>query len=593
MKSSSLLSKISMIFLAIVACVFISFLIFVFVKDNVVIFSSREDCGYRQVVDYACSEVVDESAPAGVVKKYSFIIGEQVEHNEYLAFYTTHQYSAVYIDGVLVSRVSATDGGFIKTVGSNWVMVPIEAQDAGKEVTILITPVYNSFIEREVEFLLGSDLAIYKTRLLKDLPEMVLSVLAVFIGAMFIVIGLWNVCKNKSGEDVAMLGLFSIMLGLWRFTDTRFTPFMFSDNSVAIFYLLISMLMLGIIPLIKSLSYRYDAHNKTIFDVCCISLATISLVQLILQMSGVMDIRQNLFVTHVAIIIVAIIIIVSLIRRMVKERGKKALRFIDFLPFVCVAGALGDIVAFYINGNSSGLVFTLASFIVYILVSGLFMLKDYSERGKKLAEQEKELLKSQIAIMMSQIKPHFLYNSLTSIGELCMTDPARARDALMDFSDYLRNNMDSINTEECVHFSKELKHIETYLNLEKMRFGSRLNVVYDIEESNFFIPPLTIQPLVENAVKHGVCAKKEGGTIKLATKREDDKIIVSIADDGVGFDAQSQPSSDGKTHIGIANVKRRLEQMENAELSIVSQIGQGTVAEVIIYPKVNNGRDSN
>ena len=118
-------------------------------------------------------------------------------------------------------------------------------------------------------------------------------------------------------------------------------------------------------------------------------------------------------------------------------------------------------------------------------------------------------------------------------------------------------------------------------------------MVYDIEESNFFIPPLTIQPLVENAVKHGVCAKKEGGTIKLATKREDDKIIVSIADDGVGFDAQSQPSSDGKTHIGIANVKRRLEQMANAELSIVSQIGQGTVAEVIIYPKVNHGRDSN
>ncbi|MGN0788935.1 MAG: sensor histidine kinase [Christensenellales bacterium] len=585
MKSSSLLSKISMIFLAIVACVFISFLIFVGVRDNVDAFASRDDSGYREVVDYTCSEIVDESAPAGVVKKYGFVIGDQVEHNEYLAFYITHQYSEVYIDGVLVSRISATDGGVIKTTGSNWVMVPINAEDAGKEVVVLITPVYKSFVDREVEFLLGSDLAIYKTRLVKDLPEMVLSLLAIFIGATFIIIGIWNVCKNKSGEDIAMLGLFSIMVGLWRFTDTRFTPFIFPSNSVLVFYLSISMLMLGIIPLIKSLSYRYGAYSKIIFDVCSIGLAAISLVQLILQMSGVMDIRQNLFVTHVAIIIVAIIILVSLIHRMVKERGAKRLRFIDFLPFVCVAGAIADLIAFYANGNSSGLVFTLASFIIYILVSGLFMLKDYSERGKKLAEQEKELLKSQIAIMMSQIKPHFVYNSLTSIGELCMTDPARARDALMDFSDYLRNNMDGINTEECVHFSKELKHIETYLNLEKMRFGSRLNVEYDIEEDNFFVPPLTIQPLVENAVKHGVCAKKEGGTIKLATKREGDTIVVTITDDGVGFDAQSQPSSDGKTHIGIANVKRRLEQMANAELSIVSQIGQGTVAKIVIYPK--------
>ena len=252
------------------------------------------------------------------------------------------------------------------------------------------------------------------------------------------------------------------------------------------------------------------------------------------------------------------------------------------LPFVCAIGIVADVIAYYVKSNSSNLIFTLLGFEIYIIFEGIILLIDYSERGKKIALQEKELLQSQVNLMMSQIKPHFVYNSLTSIGELCITDPNKARDALMDFSNYLRKNMEYIDASECVLFSEELKYVETYLNLEKIRFGDRITINYLIEESNFYIPPLTIQPIVENAVKHGICKKKEGGSIYIKTRKEDDKIVIEISDDGIGFDLDSISYNGDRSHIGIFNVKFRLEQMINGTLNIISEKSKGTTVIIVV-----------
>lgn len=585
MEKKSVLAKVSTIAAVVVGCAFIAFLIFMFAANSIEIFASRPNGGYRTVEDYTRTDIETETAPAGVVTEYRFPVGDTVESDAHLAFYTTHQYTEVLIGGEPVYRLTASENSITKTTGSNWVMIPLSAADAGKEVTVRITPVYRDFIGRKTEFLLGSDLAIYAARLTRDLPELILSTLAIFIGAVFVVIGLWNLLRRKQGKALTLLGMFSVMVGLWRLTDTRFTPFLFPERPVFVFYFSIAMLMLGIVPLMKSLGHRYHSmSSKIVFNTCCIGIVGVSLLQLILQITGVMDIRENLFLTHIMVVIGAIAILVNSIyyNYKWKNRGDDGNRIISFLPFVCVVGAIADLAAFYIKGNSAGLVFTLAAFVLYTVISGIRMLLDYGERGRRLAEQEKELLKSRIAIMLSQIKPHFLYNSLSSIGELCMVDPAQARDALTDFSAYLRSNMDFIDTKECVHFSNELKHIETYLKLEKMRFGDRLQVVYDIREDNFFLPPLTVQPLVENAVKHGICAKPEGGTITLATRREGEQIFITVSDDGAGFDERETDGKEERSHIGLANIKKRLELMMGAALTVHSEKGVGTVVTVIL-----------
>ena len=116
-----------------------------------------------------------------------------------------------------------------------------------------------------------------------------------------------------------------------------------------------------------------------------------------------------------------------------------------------------------------------------------------------------------------------------------------------------------------------------------MRFEERLNIVYDIEEKDFSVPPLVVQPLVENAVKHGICKNEDGGTLTIKTRRKENKIVISIIDDGVGFDS-SLPIEikDDRHHIGIQNVKERLHRMASGELVIESKPGQGTKAYIIL-----------
>ncbi|MDD7735362.1 MAG: histidine kinase [Bacilli bacterium] len=574
-------SKIATIISSIVSISFASLLVFILIVENINIINKRPESSYQVISNYSLIVEEDSSYPAGVKKEYHFVI-DDIEDNDSLAFYTIHQYSEVYIDGELVYRINGNNLKFIDTIGSNWVMIRLKEGDIGKEIVIKITPVYKSFVNREIEILCGNELAIYSNRLEKDFIQLFLSVLALFIGIIFSIIGIWQMIKLSQGKELTLLGIFSIMAGLWRFTDTRFTPFIFPNKPTFVFYLSIVMLILGCIPLIKAIGHQYNKKSKRILDGCIIAIATVSLIQFLLQIFSIMDIRENLIVTHIMIFIIALIALSTSIYNTIKSKNQKKKRVINMLPFVCAIGIVADVIAYYVKSNSSNLIFTLLGFEIYIIFEGIILLIDYSERGKKIALQEKELLQSQVNLMMSQIKPHFVYNSLTSIGELCITDPNKARDALMDFSNYLRKNMEYIDASECVLFSEELKYVETYLNLEKIRFGDRITINYLIEESNFYIPPLTIQPIVENAVKHGICKKKEGGSIYIKTRKEDDKIVIEISDDGIGFDLDSISYNGDRSHIGIFNVKFRLEQMINGTLNIISEKSKGTTVIIVV-----------
>lgn len=201
-----------------------------------------------------------------------------------------------------------------------------------------------------------------------------------------------------------------------------------------------------------------------------------------------------------------------------------------------------------------------------------------------LAVREAELADSSARIMLSQIQPHFLYNALGTIGQLSRRDSAQAADAIDTFARYLRTNLESVESTKQVSFSEELQHVKTYLWLEQMRFGEALNVRYDIRCENFHLPPLTVQPIVENAVKHGLGQKEEGGTIVVRSRETEDCWIIGIEDDGVGFDEETA-LHDGRTHIGIENVRRRLQYMCRGALDIESAPGKGTIASIRI-PKL-------
>lgn len=198
-----------------------------------------------------------------------------------------------------------------------------------------------------------------------------------------------------------------------------------------------------------------------------------------------------------------------------------------------------------------------------------------------MKERELELAEMRISVMLSQIHPHFLYNALTTIKGLCATDPERAEKAVDSFSAFLRGSMNSLTARELIPFSQELAHCKNYLELEQLRFGERLKVVYDLPAEDFLIPTLTLQPIVENAVRHGVTKRREGGTLWIRTRETDRGWSITVTDDGVGFDPQEK-REDGDSHAGIANVRTRLSGQCGGGLTLRSEPGAGTTVEISI-----------
>ena len=223
---------------------------------------------------------------------------------------------------------------------------------------------------------------------------------------------------------------------------------------------------------------------------------------------------------------------------------------------------------------------TCAHVLVYTMLH-LEQAQRTAEMEKQIISQQLTLSKSQNALVLSQIQPHFLYNALTSIYRLCDTKPEAAKEAVSDFAKYLRGNLDSISRSDLIPFDEELRHTQAYLALEKLRYGEELTIAYDIQARDFFIPPLTIEPLVENAVEHGISDLPDGGRVTLSTAETADGYEVRVCDNGSGFDP-SAAGRDERSHIGISAVRSRLAILCGGTLTIESAPGRGTTAIIHI-----------
>lgn len=214
-----------------------------------------------------------------------------------------------------------------------------------------------------------------------------------------------------------------------------------------------------------------------------------------------------------------------------------------------------------------------------------------------LIRQEQELARMEIRSAVSQMRPHFVFNVLNTIYVLIDQDPETAKTAVSSFSDYLRGLISVMETQHRIPFAQELEYIQKYLELEQIRYGEdELKVVYDLQVMGFPVPPLSVQPLVENAVKHGVGKKPGGGTILIRTEAVDGKIRLTIHDDGVGFDPETvlkeergekaeentAEKTERPTGIGLRNARQRFRLVMNADFQVESAPGQGTTVTVTI-----------
>ena len=268
-------------------------------------------------------------------------------------------------------------------------------------------------------------------------------------------------------------------------------------------------------------------------------------------------------------IMFAIVFIVTTFNKDLVIREKIAFALYCLLPLIAII----------LQNIFKGYAIAYASIIFAIEILFFFV---NVQKNIQLANEQEKNKEAQIKVMMSQIQPHFIYNSLSSISTLITIDPERAQSALDDFTEYLRRNLSSLTETNLISFEDELRHIQTYVSLEKVRFNDRLNVKYDIQVTNFKVPPLSIQPLVENAIKHGILKKIEGGTVTISTHQTNNAYLVEIIDDGVGFNIDDVDFTTNK-HIGLNNIRHRIKSMSGGNIAIESELGKGTRVVVTFY----------
>ena len=204
----------------------------------------------------------------------------------------------------------------------------------------------------------------------------------------------------------------------------------------------------------------------------------------------------------------------------------------------------------------------------------------YQKRSDELMVRRHDLVKSQLMALRLQINPHFIYNTLGSIAGLCEVDPETAEKLIAEFSSYLRDNLSEDGDNPMIPLEEELENIEHYVYIEKIRFP-RIKVNYDLKALDFKMPAMTLQPIVENAIHHGVCKRKwADGLIVISSKETATDYVVSVIDNGVGF--RQEDLEDGRKHIGIENVRTRLRLICGGSMEIRSIPGYGTTCELFI-----------
>ena len=190
-----------------------------------------------------------------------------------------------------------------------------------------------------------------------------------------------------------------------------------------------------------------------------------------------------------------------------------------------------------------------------------------------------QLAQSRISTMMSQIRPHFIYNTLGSIEQLCYIEPPKAGKLVHDFAMYLRGNFGELDNPRPIRMSQEMEHVRYYISIESVRFPD-MTFTFDMKSNDFMLPALSIQPIVENAIKHGLMPLDRGGSVHVTSWETPSSYCVCVEDNGVGFDTNIL--LDERKHIGLRNIRERMESTVNGSMTIESTPGKGTKVQLTI-----------
>ena len=392
----------------------------------------------------------------------------------------------------------------------------------------------------------------------------------------------------KNSKFIWLLGLVILFAGIY-FTYSSFGISFWSESIVSNTSILGISMMLYMFFVTMLIASSFQGRKK-VGRITCIGLGVAVLLFFVLPIITKVVFYNTLIYWIIVQSVANAALIESLIQEIICAKGKDKFVYIGaFLPLLAFSI---DAIATGLGAWQGGLV-SACAFIILFIVAMVVLLRIIPSSINALAkskelENEKLVLKTQltesrVSTMMSQIRPHFIYNTLGSIEQLCELDPPKAGELVHNFAKYLRGNFGELDNPKPILMSQEMEHVHHYISIENVRFPD-MTFTFEMNSNDFHIPALTIQPIVENAIKHGLMKLSKGGTIKVVSYETEDSYCVSVEDNGAGFD--TSVLLDERKHVGIRNIRGRLEAMVNGTLEIESEIGKGTKVLITIPKEV-------
>lgn len=514
--------------------------------------------------DAALSEEAADST-GQLHRTYTFTLPADGRVGDCLALYCMDQFCSVRIDGTTRFSYEGSRPDFIRTSGNYWAIIRLGYADTGKTAEVQLTPVFASAPAPEAS--IGPMNRLVAVVLTSDLPLLIPGLLCAIFGLTLTVLSLFSFSDHRDKRAMLSLSGLTLSAGIWKIADLPFIMLLTHTSAVPFFQpkaIYLSGAIAFVLMPVFAIQYLIAMRRNDRFfpdSVCVIAIELTAVVLIALQITGIVELQNTIpFLMAESAVLIAVMFCL-----IIRQRANRWL--------ICIPISAGaDLLITLLTGSSRYAVVLMACILVSDYISGVIFVR-------RTIQQRSELRDARTTALLSQIRPHFIHNTLTSIYYLCDSDPQTAKRLVHDFNSHLRANFTSLSVKTPISFSEEMDNVRAYLSVEQVRFSDKLSVEYDTPHTAFRLPALTVQPLVENAVKHNVDSSKPPVHIRIRSFRKDNGSYVVIEDDGTG--GSSSPE-DAHSHVGLQNVADRLDILCGGTLTVTSLPEGGTVVTVFI-----------
>lgn len=353
---------------AVCICIALVFIVYIYNNLKNDVYNLRSTNDYVTLTPESFTTIEDSGYPLGVYNTASFMIDDVNLGDSHLIFLSTHEAVDIFIDDELIfSLYPDKSNAFSKTTGSNWVNILLNSSDSGKLLKVVLVPLYENRIGHCPEFYLGSELKIYISLLVPNMLIFLMGLTAIAAGIVCIFFALASLRNRHIASNLLMLGVFSLFIGVWKIADTDSTALLF-PASITLSYVTYLCLMLLVIPFILFIKEVFTDNNNILWYIPCIANVVIFAAMLILQITGIADLRQTLWMVHLTMLCVIPIVFIMLRKELKNNGWNKKLKLTFLCMALCLVGLLADVITYYLSGNSYVSSMGMSGFLIYIVV---------------------------------------------------------------------------------------------------------------------------------------------------------------------------------------------------------------------------------